>query len=180
MLKNTICNFLEPWEINRIWTIFRTQPRWIYRAFTGDRHFWYYEAYRSLGYYSGVNERQWAEDVDPLWRSIHQRICDLAGPTFETWRFIINGQTQGQDSAVHSDFPASVQSAHTYMLYLNQQWDQSWGGATKFYPTDAEPYEILPEPGKLIAYDGRISHQGLSPLVPNVLRVTLAVQGKHA
>lgn len=104
---------------------------------------------------------------------------NLAGPGFQTQRFVINGQTQGQQGGKHRDYNESQARSTTFLIYLNKSWQQDWGGATEFYSDDGQSvmhYEY-PEPGKLVEYPAIIMHRAQAPTAPNVLRVTLALQG---
>ena len=94
-------------------------------------------------------------------------------------RRIINKQTHGLDSGIHSDFPKEKQQSKTFILYVNKSWEKEWGGETVFYNDNKEEIErCIPEAGKLISYNSQMFHQGLAPL-NNATRITLAVHGKY-
>lgn len=110
-------------------------------------------------------------------------VCDITNdllknePNMRLNRVVINGQTQHMHSAIHRD--SLNPDSRTYLLYLNPQWNEIWGGHTLFFGTDKQPAHtesILPSPGTMVVYPGNVYHQGLGPAVNNVLRVTMAVQ----
>jgi len=66
----------------------------------------------------------------------------------------------------------------TYMIYLNHEWDETWGGHTEFKSTHSEvPTRIIPKPGRLVVFDARWLHRGTepSPLMPDSVMGRLSV-----
>ena len=121
-------------------------------------------------------EDRWFGGAPHSIQQAYQKICKLH-PDHKLMRLIINGQTQGMHSGIHLD--STHDNVRTYIIYLNPEWKAEWGGATRFY-TDVTGqqliHEQLPEPGLMVGYPGDTWHQGCGPNVPNVLRVTLAIQ----
>lgn len=185
MIKNRVENFLSTQELAEVWREFNENPKWRFREFAGGRWFWWYNCFPGNKSFNGIDEN-WMPGTANIFYTMYNRVKEFAeaqsGKQFRVYRYIINGQTVGQDGAMHSDFPGSYEDSDTFILYLNEKWDDSWGGPTKFYhnqPPHEQRHEEFPGPGKLIQYDGRILHQGCAPTQPNQLRVTLAVQGRY-
>lgn len=121
-------------------------------------------------------EDRWFSGAPNSIRQTYQKICKLH-PDHKLMRLIINGQTQGMNSGIHLD--STHVNVCTYIIYLNPERKPKWGGATRFY-TDVTGQQLireqLPEPGLMVGYSGATWHQGCGPTVPNVLRITLAIQ----
>ena len=50
-------------------------------------------------------------------------------------------------------------------LYLNDEWHRDWGGETIFYDLNDEITKaVLPKPGRVVSFDGRIPHSARPPL----------------
>ena len=128
------------------------------------------------------NKDQWDNCTATIWKQLYDRVCEFAGNNFIPYRYIINGQTLGQEGHPHSDFARNRDNMSTFLGYLNLQWQSEWGGDTIFYNNREMSVRerVTPSPGLLVEYDSRIVHQGTPPLEPNVLRVTLAIQGEYA
>ena len=53
----------------------------------------------------------------------------------------------------------------TVMFYLNDEWNRDWGGETIFYDLNDEITKaVLPKPGRVVSFDGRIPHSARPPL----------------
>ena len=170
-------NFVSQQTLNHIWQAFENNPVWLWRKNTGQKPFWIYDIYEKLD--PDTFKHIWKNNPDPIFLEVFENIKKQAGDKFIPWRFIINKQTQGLDSGIHSDFPKEKQHSRTFILYLNKSWQKEWGGETVFYNDNKEETErCLPEPGKLISYNAQQYHQGLSPSI-DTTRITLAVHGKY-
>lgn len=187
-LKHEIDNFLSKEELAEVWFAINSESRWKWHKFAGGAMFWYYEVFLSDSFYFKENtgqwthEPKWVEGIHPVWNKIYEKVKELAGLNFIMWRFIINGQTQGQEGEAHTDFYGYEKaSTETFILYLNEEWNPEWGGDTIFYhPNSMDERGRTPvTPGKLIGYDSRIKHRGSAPTEKNILRITLAIQGKY-
>ncbi|KAL9186375.1 hypothetical protein ACHAXT_005613 [Thalassiosira profunda] len=50
------------------------------------------------------------------------------------------------------------------LLYLNSEWDESWGAPTRFLdPPTEETYEVYPKPGRCVIMDQDVSHTVVAP-----------------
>jgi len=185
VLKNTIHNFFSTEELDAVWYEFNTNPRWQYRRMSGGKWFWWYMFLQNEQFIAN-NEQQWENCTAPIWRTLYDRVCEFAGDNFIPYRYLINGQTQEQQGHPHSDFAKHKDNHATFLAYLNKEWKPNWGGETVFYWNKSEYIDeniretVLPEPGLIVEYDSRIVHKGTPPLVPDILRVTLAIQGEYA
>jgi Rps23 Pro-64 3,4-dihydroxylase Tpa1-like proline 4-hydroxylase len=50
----------------------------------------------------------------------------------------------------------------TSILYLNKDWEENWQGETMFYDQEIA-YAVLPKYGRLVIFDGDISHAARPP-----------------
>ena len=173
-------NFVSQHTLDKIWNAFESNPVWLWRTYNaGHKPFWIYDIFDKLDFENNQFICKWKNNPDPVFLEILEQIKKQAGENFVPWRFIINKQTQGLDSGIHSDFPKEEQKSRTYILYVNKDWHKDWGGETVFYNDKKEEIDgCIPEPGKLICYDSQMFHQGLAPL-NNATRITLAVHGKY-
>ena len=186
-LTREIDNFLSKEDLVEVWSAINSQPRWKWFKFAGGSMFWSYGVFVSDSLSLTKNVAQhipvWEEGVPPIWNKIYEKVKEQAGSNFVMWRYIINGQTWGQEGSKHSDWPGQETNSETFILYLNQKWEPNWGGETVFYlagnDDNKERGRVAVEPGKLISYDSRILHKGSAPTEKNILRVTLAIQGKY-
>ena len=52
----------------------------------------------------------------------------------------------------------------TYMIYLNSEWDESWGVYTEFKLKESDvPRRVESYPGRLVVFDARWIHRGTAP-----------------
>ena len=189
-LTREIDNFLSKEELAEVWSAINSESRWKWHKFAGGAMFWYYEVFLSDSFYFEENKGKsgewthapkWVDGIHPVWNKIYEKIQKLTGPNFVMWRYIINGQTWGQEGEAHTDFVGSETNTETFIIYLNEFWEPEWGGDTIFYhPRSMDERGRTPvDPGKLISYDSRVKHRGSAPTEKNILRVTLAIQGKY-
>ena len=53
----------------------------------------------------------------------------------------------------------------TVMFYTNNEWHRDWGGETVFYDFDFNIIKsVLPKPGRVVSFDGRIPHSARPPV----------------
>lgn len=165
-------NFVTTDELQEIQKILK-KPRWRYKRFGGAQYFWWFEVLKEI-----KGDPVWLNECEDIWRTLYDRILSTAGSKYVMYRYIINGQCMNQDSAIHTDFPKSMDDVTTWILYLNHQSIQ--GGHTVFY--DDQDQQIgtqEPVPGLAIEYDSRVRHQGRAPTNANTMRTTLALHGKY-
>lgn len=179
-LKNIIPNFFSEQQLQEIWREFNTKPAWQYRRMSGGKWFWWY-MFLGQNQFIANKQEQWQNCIAPIWRELYDCVCEFAGSNFIPYRYIINGQTQSQEGHPHSDFARNLDNMSTFLGYLNLEWQPAWGGDTVFFNNRemTERERVKPNPGLLVEYDSRIVHQGTPPTVPDVLRVTLAIQGEY-
>jgi hypothetical protein len=187
MLKQNISNFVSKEELLEIWKVLTSKNNW---GMTGDHKIWRYRILNhcpNLILYVESDKNTWLsqqhdamQSLDPIWKKIFDRVQDLAGPNFLVQRYAINGQSQGQGVNIHQDVISNPEEHSTFLIYLNPEWLPEFGGYTEFYDSNNSIiYRELPEPGKLIEYDSKIKHAGTVPIVPEKLRVTMAIQGMY-
>jgi hypothetical protein len=112
---------------------------------------------------------------------------ELVGPIGDLWinlkksiltehalvRCYANAHTHGVEGYIHYD--SRLPGNYTTICYLNPQWRPDWGGETIFVNELGEiAHAVLPKPGRLVVFDGRILHaaRGLSRICP-AMRATL-------
>lgn len=175
-MNYTISKLINSEELDQIWKDIVPTSGWRYITMSGGLSHWNFPVMSIANQQNIPVEQRWFNHAPDSIRQVYQRIVDLH-PGHKLMRLIINGQTQGMDSGIHSD--STHPNARTYIIYLNPEWKTHWGGATRFY-ADLEGeiliHEQVPEPGIMIGYSGNTWHKGCGPSVSNVLRVTLAIQ----
>lgn len=183
MLRSITNNFFSPEQLTQVWSQFEYKPQWKYHLMAGGAYFWQYVIFEDMATHLKHPEKWDWENHDPIWKELLDQVCAEAEEGFKPCRFIINGQTLGQQGMKHTDFdPWASKRTSTFLCYLNKEWEPDWGGETIFFDHRTnEPFEtVIPEPGKMVHYEGMIPHLANPPTVPNVLRVTLAVQGEYS
>lgn len=157
------------------------QPRWTFRG-----NFWRYYFVNDLDLYDEQNEDTWygnqldrlLSELNPAWRNVFQRVIDIGGTEFIMQRYALTGLTQNQLPDLHVDTSVNLPGQfRTFLIYLNSEWKYEWGGATELQTDDHTIFEY-PTPGKLVAFDSQTLHRACAPTVPNVLRMTLAINGR--
>lgn len=155
--------------------------QWVWRT-----NFWRYYLIKDLQPYVENNPRSWYGNQQTTldtslkgpWRELFDNVYDLAGPNFLLQRYALNGQTQGQEQEFHADVsidrPGNFVS---YLMYLNTEWDLTWGGETEFKDGD-NIIKAFPEPGKLVVFDSKTLHRGAGPCKPNLLRLSIVLHGE--
>ena len=61
-------------------------------------------------------------------------------------------------------------AGHTYMFYLNYEWNRLWGAPTKFKKKRHHiSKSVFPKPGRLVIFDSKLLHKGTAPsmFMPN-------------
>ena len=88
-------------------------------------------------------------------------------------RCYANAHTFGIDGHPHTD--SSTPGNYTTICYINPVWKPEWAGETVFFNEMGDiAHAVLPKPGRMVLFDGRILHaaRGLARICP-AMRVTL-------
>lgn len=94
-------------------------------------------------------------------------------PGHKLVRCYANAHTYGVEGYPHVD--SRTPGNHTTIIYLNPEWHTEWAGETVFINELGDiKYAILPKPGRVVTFDGMITHaaRSLSRRCP-ALRVSL-------
>jgi SM-20-related protein len=97
--------------------------------------------------------------VVELWHHVRARLAE----DHILVRAYANGHTFGSDGHLHTD---STSPGHfTSIYYAHPRWEPNWGGETVFF--DANQVDVVkavhPLPGRLVHFNGNISHAARSP-----------------
>jgi len=110
-------------------------------------------------------------------RGVWDRIAAMFSPAqFQVHGVFLNGQSHGQDGEIHRDWE-SPGEGFTFVVFMNTTWESSWQGEAVFYDEShtAIRWSVIPEPGRLVVFDGSIPHWGRAPARRYTgLRLTLA------
>tara|TARA_B100001250_G_scaffold318303_1_gene280940 strand:+ start:15973 stop:16569 length:597 start_codon:yes stop_codon:yes gene_type:complete len=104
--------------------------------------------------------------TDPFVENILSRIelCGIPVPTTECYSVYVNVLKFGDAPVIHCDCAPHIHQGYTMMVYLNSHWHPNYGGETIFYDDELEIYKsILPKPGRVVIFDGRIPHSARTP-----------------
>lgn len=181
MIIDRIENFVSNKELAQLEHLLSNGSAWRF-----NRSHWRYYLFKDLMPYNQYDTKSWyhnslklLQELPPTWEQLFNSVFDLAGPNFCLMRYAINGQTQNQEPSMHVDVTSDVPGTYrTYLIYLNAEWHQDWGGATEFANGNTILHREWPEPGKLISYNSKMQHVGRPPLKPDLLRLSIALQGK--
>src|SRR5262249_25479480 len=78
-----------------------------------------------------------------------------------------------------------IQFAHedgdewTALAFVNEKWEDDWGGELLIYDAPAKrlAYAIIPTPGRMVIFDGLLTHRGGVPSkLTTEPRITLAIK----
>lgn len=81
------------------------------------------------------------------------------GKNYHLFRTYVNLSTYGDVEYPHYDCPADKEDL-TVLYYVNNKWNNSFGGETIFYEDHDSRLAILPKPGRFLIFPGRIEHMG--------------------
>ena len=183
MIHARVHNFIDTSTLQLMNQELLNSSRWVYRT-----NFWRYYLVDNLQPYREGDPATWyGRQKDTLyaslktpWRELFDRVFEFAGSNFLLQRYALTGQTQGQEQSMHPDTSRDLPGRYTsYLLYLNESWDPTWGGLTEFQTDSSSMHCEIPEPGKLVAFDSQAMHRGQAPSKSNVLRLSLVLHGKH-
>ena len=77
-------------------------------------------------------------------------------------RVYANAQTSDNRSDIHVD--AHFENCYSVMFYATVHWPKEFDGETIFYTDDDEIYSaILPKPGRVVLFNGKMPHIGRPP-----------------
>jgi len=135
--------------------------------------------YGGLARQSGRDVPTSLESLPPegVARRVWSRIEGLfEGTRFHVHGVFLNGQSHGQDGEIHRDWDRPGEG-YTFVVFMNTSWEASWQGEAVFYDAmeTSIRWSVIPEPGRLVVFDGSIPHWGRAPArrCP-ALRLTLA------
>lgn len=180
MIFSTHTQFVDPATLQQMHQELTATPGWVFR-----KKFWRYYVANGLAPYNEANESTWygnqpaIKSVQDPWRTLFDRVQDLAGSNFVLMRYALTGQTQGQEQELHLDTSMNlVGDFRSYLIYLNTEWDNNWGGSTEFVVDGKVVHREFPEPGKLIEFDSQAFHVGHAPNKSEFLRLSLVLHGR--
>ena len=107
--------------------------------------------------------------IKDLWLQLKSDL--LAGHSLV--RCYSNAHTFGIDGHPHTD--SATPGNYTTICYINPVWKPEWAGETVFFNEMGDiAHAVLPKPGRMVQFDGRILHaaRGLARICP-AMRVTL-------
>ena len=101
---------------------------------------------------------------------------------YRIYHMIINANTYGDCTTIHTDIPADnddPQGYYTILCYANNTWDPDWAGETVLYTQNRDDIikSIYPRPGRIAVFDSRIPHasRAVSRLC-TLVRYTVAIK----
>lgn len=120
-----------------------------------------------------ADHKHWATEVrldalvqQPIHELTRRAVLGFAAPghAYRPYRAYTNVASFGDMLFSHTDCLPG-QHHLTALWYLCGTWDKEWGGETLFYDDDGDEvaYAITPKPGRLVIFDGAITHAGRPP-----------------
>ena len=114
-----------------------------------------------------------------LWETIEE---NFTHGDYRIYQLIINANTYGDCTTVHTDIPPDKDDPdgyYTILCYANNEWDPDWAGETALYNKERNDIikSIYPRPGRIAIFDSRIPHasRAVSRLC-TVVRYTIAIK----
>ena len=109
---------------------------------------------------------------DSCWQMIYNAVAQFVPFELELGEVLVNGQQYIHNTIPHSD--CTCDNGITFIYYVNRQWQEQWGGATVVELEKGTWTPIIPKPGRVAVFKGKIPHHGLPPNeVYKGLRATL-------
>lgn len=121
---------------------------------------------------------------DHILSSIVDSLQSKLDKNFIVNRVYLNGQFYGMPGSPHTD--SDLENHYTLLIYVNRNWDITWGGQTIFYDKTwdnnceeviiSNKYKVYyPRRGLSLFFPAKILHYAESPTKDcNELRITLA------
>jgi hypothetical protein len=145
-----IDNFLKDYEINEFYEIFEKMN---YSQNYDDK-------YVTGRYLSFATKKH----VDKVGMTDHEEYIynkflenNLIYPGERVNKIFYNALRVGDKFRYHQDW-----DGHTFLLYVNKEWKFHWGSHTIF-KTSFFTKKVLPSPGRLIIFPGKIFHKASAP-----------------
>lgn len=100
----------------------------------------------------------------PVYRPTMDAACDFQqGVKYRAYRSYCNYAAYGDMLLTHTDCGPQEQDL-TALWYIAPEWNVEWGGETLFYNAQMDAEVVVsPKPGRLVIFDGRITHVGRPP-----------------
>lgn len=101
------------------------------------------------------------------------------GESYWMYRSYCNYSGFGDMLFTHTDTQQNV-AGLTALWYVTPEWNVEWGGETLFFNADMDAEVVVsPKPGRLVVFDGTITHAGRPPnRICHAPRYTLALKWK--
>lgn len=116
--------------------------------------------------------KHWATEItiealarQPIFQLTARAVQAFCGPdiTYRAYRAYTNHAAYGDMLFTHTDCLPD-QHDLTALWYLCEHWDVEWGGETLFFDMAQEAVvAVTPKPGRLVIFDGAITHVGRPP-----------------
>ena len=115
-------------------------------------------------------ENQCPDRVMEVYEVLSKKIENDLNIKLEVTKIEANLQVMLQDGTPHIDG-----TSHTLIFFPHYKWEKEWGGYLQIFDNEGNLTEsILPLPGRAVLFDSRVLHRGLSPVVPNIARISIA------
>jgi hypothetical protein len=100
----------------------------------------------------------------PLWPATERAVaCVRPGESYRPLRAYTNYAAFGDVLYTHTDCRPD-QRELTAMWFLSTSWEAEWGGETVFFDSSGDAmFCVSPRPGRLVMFDGAITHAGRPP-----------------
>lgn len=106
----------------------------------------------------------------------YMEICKRTNLKLDINNAYINHYGIGTSTSKHCD--NSHENVYTILVFCNKYWESTWGGEITFYDDQSNIHHLIEfKPGRIIVFDGRISHKVL-PLTISAKkdRYTIAIK----
>jgi hypothetical protein len=100
----------------------------------------------------------------PLWAATERAVaCARPGERYQPIRSYTNYAAYGDMLYTHTDCSPDRREL-TALWFLTTHWEPEWGGETMFFDGSGDAmFCVSPMPGRLVIFDGAISHVGRPP-----------------
>lgn len=77
----------------------------------------------------------------------------------------VNALKSNDKPGVHCDCSGDGEYSPTILVYCNNEWNYNWGGETVFFDENLDVKRaVLPKPGRVVVFDGRLPHTARPPV----------------
>ena len=98
---------------------------------------------------------------DTCWQMVWTALASLIPFELKVGEIVVNGQQFIHNTVPHTD--CNCDNGITFIYYPNREWREEWGGETLVELESGKWTSIIPKPGRVALFKGKLPHHGNPP-----------------